>query len=294
MTQTYEDKTTVTFWGTRGSISTPGNDTGTYGGNTPCVEVTDGADTLILDAGTGIRLLGKTLLAKAAPRSHTYHILLSHTHWDHIQGLPFFNPAYQSESRIIIYGSPRKERFLGRILSGQMDTSYFPIKMSDLAADIEIKELSETSLNIGKFKVDIEEQILHPGGSIRFGISHGTRRIVYATDVEIDAAFKPDAPSPQTQQLADTYLRFIDKADLLIADAQYTPEEYQAKKGWGHSCINTVIKVAAQANVKQLALFHHDPEHTDEFFQQLENQQSTASSSDMHIFLARDHQTIQI
>ena len=286
-----EPRLQVTFWGTRGSISTPGRETSVYGGNTPCVLVSYGQDAIILDAGTGLRPLGLSLAAN--PRISEHHIFLSHTHWDHIQGIPFFQPAYLPHSRIHFYGSPQKERLLEQILTGQMTLSYFPVQMSDLPASIQISELVTDTISIGALQVHHEEQIYHPGGSLRFRISAGGRSVVYATDVEIDAAMDDTDPESQAASNAQAYRTFIAGTDLLIADAQYTRAQYAAKKGWGHSSLETVIETARQCSVKQLALFHHDPDHTDAYFaaQEASIQQN---APDLHTFFAREGTTLTL
>ncbi len=286
-----EPRLQVTFWGTRGSISAPGRDTSVYGGNTPCVFVSYGQDAVILDAGTGIRRLGKMLAAD--PRAPVYHIFLSHTHWDHIQGIPFFQPAYMPGSQIHFYGSPQKERLLEQILTGQMTPSYFPVQMSDLPAAIHVAHFNDETISIGALQVRCEEQIYHPGGSMRFRISAGGRSVVYATDVEIDTAFAPPPQSQEETRQAQRYREFIAGSDLLIADAQFTREQYATKKGWGHSSVETVIEIAQQCNVKQLALFHHDPDHNDAYFAALESEFSSRSGQP-HIFWAREGVTLTL
>lgn len=288
----------VTFWGTRGSISTPGGSTEKYGGNTPCVSVRYGKDSIILDAGTGIRVLGIRLASQLSSAGHgIQHILLSHTHWDHIQGLPFFQPAYIKGTDLVIYGSAQKERFLESILSGQMDVNYFPVQMKELAANISIREFEDRFMTIGDIHIEMQEQILHPGGSIRFKITADGRTIIYATDVELNAAFEPDEPTPETRRLAEEYSAFIQDADLLIADGQYTESEYAFKKGWGHTSVPLLIRIAQAAQVRQLAVFHHDPEHSDAHFDTLEQQYAPAcqsTSPPMKVFWAREGVTLEL
>lgn len=298
-----EKKTTspgmsVTFWGTRGSISTPGGSTEKYGGNTPCVSVHYGESSIILDAGTGIRVLGIHLASQMkteGPRAQ--HILLSHTHWDHIQGLPFFQPAYMPGMDLIIYGSSQKERFLESILRGQMDINYFPVQMKELAANVSIREFEDRFITIGDINIEIQEQVLHPGGSIRFRIRAGGKTVIYSTDVELNAAFEPEQPTAKTKKLAAEYRAFIQDADLLIADGQYSAEEYAGKKGWGHTSVPLLLRVAHEQNVRQLAVFHHDPEHSDVFFDTMSQQYAPAylkASPPMQLFWAREGTTIEL
>ncbi len=288
----------VTFWGTRGSISTPGGSTEKYGGNTPCVSVRCGRSSIILDAGTGIRVLGIRLASQILSEGPSaQHILLSHTHWDHIQGLPFFQPAYIKGTDLVIYGSAQKERFLESILSGQMDVNYFPVQMQELAANVSIREFEDRFMTIGDIHIEMQEQILHPGGSIRFKITAGGRKIVYATDVELNAAFDPAEPTRETRRLAEEYSAFIQDADLLIGDGQYSESEYALKKGWGHTSVPLLLEVAHAAHVRQLAVFHHDPEHSDTYFDTLEQQSGPAyrnASPAMQVFWAREGVTIDL
>jgi len=293
------NKLTVTFWGTRGSISTPGINTQKYGGNTPCIHIQYGDDAVILDAGTGIRPLGLELAKQIqAGASCTRHILLSHTHWDHIQGLPFFAPAYIPGCELMIYGSPQKERFLSSILQGQMNNNYFPVKMSELAAKITIREVGDQSINIGALKITFQEHAFHPGGSLRVKIEADGKKIIYSTDVELNAMFdsenKSDSPAASPAQL---YRDFIADADLLIADGQYTEEEYSSKKGWGHTSIPLLLQTSYAQCVKQLAITHHDPDHSDAFIDNLDLKYSSnykTSLPQMNLFWAKEGQAITI
>jgi len=271
MTDSHEHHVYVTFWGTRGSISTPGVRTQKYGGNTPCVSVRYQDTQVILDAGTGLRELGVQFQQQnPGPGHRDIHLFLSHTHWDHIQGLPFFVPAYVKGNRITVYGSPKKERVLESILYGQMDANYFPVQMKALAAEFSVVELNDQCLHIGPLAIYWQEQMFHPGGSVRYRIEAGGKIIVYATDVEVDAFLGgPPCGDPYTQALAEAYCEFIRDADLLIADGQYTAEEYPAKVGWGHTSIPLLVQVAHAERVKQLAVFHHDPQHSDQMLDAL-------------------------
>lgn len=290
----------VSFWGTRGSISTPGARTEKYGGNTPCIFITHGDTNIILDAGTGIRDLGHDL---ARHLQHTkkklkLHLLLSHTHWDHIQGLPFFSPAYMRETEMVIYGSPKKGIFLESILGGQMDLNYFPVAMNDLAADLSITEFSKAKMKIGSVTVEWQEQMCHPGGSVRYKLSVNGRKVVYATDVELDKIFRNGPGAVKNRRaLAKEYLSFIRDADLLIADGQYAAEEYPTKIGWGHTSIPVLLDVAYKQGVKQLAVFHHDPQHPDVILDHLWSEYGPKYSSKnppMTVFWAREGVTLAI
>jgi phosphoribosyl 1,2-cyclic phosphodiesterase len=294
-----ESKTMVTFWGTRGSISTPGRVTEKYGGNTPCVTISHQDTTIIVDAGTGIRNLGIELLREADGKGAplTLHLFLSHTHWDHIQGLPFFQPAYRDNTTMTIYGSSKKERFLDSVLKGQMDFEYFPVSMSALTADIHIREMGTERIRLGPIEIELEEQVYHPAGSVRFGFNIYGKRIVFATDVELDLIFGKGKKSKEEKLDADRYLRFIHGVDLLIADGQFTEEEYPARIGWGHSSIPVIFEAASMAQVKQLAIFHHDPQHSDKLLDEIWSKYRTRYRQDdqgMDFFWAREGLTVSI
>jgi len=299
MRQPSEAKTLVTFWGTRGSISTPGRMTEKYGGNTPCITVRHQETIVILDAGTGIRNFGLDLEQEPEKRGHplSLHLFLSHTHWDHIQGLPFFQPAYSKETRLTIYGSPNKERFLASILKGQMDYDYFPVSLSDFAADISIWEISSEIIELGAITVDWQEQVHHPGGSVRYRLHVNGKKIVYATDVELNQIFRGGDDRDEKDALCREYLDFVQGADLLIADGQYTEQEYLSKVGWGHSSIPVILEVASRAKVKQLAIFHHDPQHSDRFLDELwmkKRSEYPPEKHNMDLFWAREGLTISV
>jgi phosphoribosyl 1,2-cyclic phosphodiesterase len=292
------NKLTVSFWGTRGSISTPGINTQKYGGNTPCIHIQYGEDSVILDAGTGIRPLGLELAKQIKNGANCIrHILLSHTHWDHIQGLPFFAPAYIPGCELVIYGSPQKERFLSSILQGQMNNNYFPVKMSELAAKITIREVGDQSINIGALKITFQEHNFHPGGSQRIKIEADDKKLIYSTDVELNAMVDSMNLSENEEAPMQVYRNFIAGADLLIADGQYTKDEYDSKKGWGHTSIPLLLQTSHEQCVKQLAITHHDPDHSDAFIDNLEQQYSSIyknTTPKMNLFWAKEGQTIAI
>jgi phosphoribosyl 1,2-cyclic phosphodiesterase len=254
----------VRFWGVRGSIPTPGPRTRRYGGNTSCVELRTRDTLVVCDAGTGIRELGVNLLRRGVQRGLTVHLFLSHPHWDHIQGFPFFGPAYDSNTTIFIY-CPEGDEQNYRLLSGQMSNAYFPVKFSDLGAKIVPRSFKGDTVQAGDFKVTLFEQ-RHPGGSLGFRFEAEKTSIVYATDCELDALL-PTQPTVENleaaRKLPDELLQAVKGADLLIADAQYTDAEYQTKAGWGHPRATTVVDFAIAAKVRRLALTHHDPMHSD-------------------------------
>lgn len=240
----------VTFWGTRGSIAAPGPDTVRYGGNTACVSVhLERGSPLVLDAGTGIRALGQAFVATGIKEMI---LCLSHAHWDHIQGFPFFAPAYHKECRIRVLGCPTGTKRLKQILSDQMEHTYFPVPLAALAADIRFEEFCADCEQLGSARVQAFP-IHHPGGGRGFRIEEGKRAIVYLTDNELPP------PGPEW----DAYVRICRHVDLLIHDAQYTDEELAIHTGWGHSSHTQATRLALEAGVKRLALFHHDPNRTD-------------------------------
>jgi phosphoribosyl 1,2-cyclic phosphodiesterase len=238
----------VRFRGVRGSFPTPTATNMKYGGNTPCVEVLcpTGKARLVLDAGTGIHPLGHSLLEHEA---HDIHLFLTHFHWDHIQGLTGFLPLYRGGNKVTYYSSHGRHE-LERVLEGQMTEPYFPVPFRTLQAEQEFVHLAHT-MEIDGVQVT-PFALHHPGGSTGFRIQCDGKTIVYATDHEHGNA-EADA-------------RLLDAsrgADVLIYDAQYTPDVYPKRVGWGHSTWLEGTKVAKQAGVKQLVLFHHDPHHND-------------------------------
>jgi len=255
----------VKFWGTRGSIPTPGDRTKRFGGNTSCVEVRCDDNLIICDAGSGIRELGADLLRRGLS-SISAHLFLTHSHWDHIQGFPFFTPIYIPGVSCLVYGQHDGDDRFYRLLSGQMTSEYFPVNFADLRAQI-----IRTHLNggIGKIgEVGVTTCALdHPGGCTGYAFQKDGTRIVYATDNEIDRLLVDpgaarSAPS-ELRVVKQPLVDFVKDADLLIADAQYTDEEYPKKVGWGHPSCQTAVDLAIQAKVRNLAIFHHDPERSD-------------------------------
>lgn len=252
----------VRFWGTRGSIPTPGPSTVRYGGNTSCIEVRSRQSLVIFDCGTGARALGTSLAAEGGRFSA--HLFLSHVHWDHIQGFPFFLPAFLPNAELKVYGAAGMEVGLEESLSGQMQYTYFPVRLGDLSSQITFHEVGEESFQASEFAVDTK-YLNHTCPAVGYRLSIGGSSVAYLSDHE---PFWPHdaAGSPEDVLLhpADRrHVAFAEGADLLIHDAQYTSEEYPARRGWGHSTIEYVVDVALAARVKRLALFHHDPARTD-------------------------------
>ncbi len=255
----------VRFWGVRGSIPSPGPETVDYGGNTSCVELRLGNEVLVLDAGSGIRRLGLALSRELDEKSLTTTVLISHTHWDHIQGLPFFRPAYNRASQIHILGAPGTRAKLRAALVNQMDPIQFPISLESLAGISAIDEFAADTTAIGSFVVRTIA-LNHPGGCNGFRVAAGGTSIAYLPDHEpYRSAIGSSDPVVATaaSQAEAELLRFLEGCDLLILDSQYDWTEYSGHIGWGHGCLDDSVALALRAGVGSLVLFHHDPDHDD-------------------------------
>ena len=244
--------TTIKFWGVRGSIPTPGPGTVRYGGNTSCVEIRCDDDIIILDAGTGLRKLGSSLLEEFKRKPLNLTLLISHTHWDHIQGLPFFGPLYESRCRLRILGGEGASTGLVSALTGQMESTYFPVPFSKLPSNIEIEELRDFNFALGDTLVSAL-RANHPGFTVGYRLFSPDGVIVFFPDTE-------PRPGGDDREMLD----FIRDADVLILDSQYDRAEYKKHTGWGHGCVDDSVALALKAGVKKLVLFHHDPDHDDQ------------------------------
>ena len=293
---------TARFWGTRGSIAAPGPDTTVYGGNTSCVEMRSGADILVFDAGTGIRPCGLALAKEFRGRPLTVHLFISHTHWDHIQGLPFFVPAYAPGTTLHIYGAAGQGRSLEAVLRGQMQADYFPVALGDLPSAVQVHEYHGETLQIGEANVSAT-YLNHPGMTLGYRVERAGRMFVYATDHEpyrstLETGSRRAEAGKQFGRVLDAaVVAFVKGADLYIGEAQYTDEEYPAKVGWGHSSLSATVEVALQGSVKALALFHHDPMHSDEQVTAMElqaRQLIAARGASIRCFAAREGEVVEI
>lgn len=277
----------VKFWGVRGSIPCPGPATQKYGGNTSCLQILGGSEIVIVDAGTGIRELGLELMKKPPSK---VHLLLTHTHWDHIQGFPFFPPIYRAGNEIHIYGPGTHEKTLEEALLFQMQHTYFPVSGVELAAKIRFTQIEEISFQIGTICVSTKF-MNHPIRVLAYKFQRGNRTLVYTGDNEPYENGRPDHEANQEVQT------FVAGADLLIADTQYTDEEYATKHGWGHSSLSHVLDLALGANVKRLALFHHEPTHTDRHLDGMERLARKLAAKRTHRlrpFMAREGMQVAV
>ncbi len=263
----------VTFYGTRGSTPVPEKDYVQFGGNTSCIMLTtDSGVNVIFDAGTGIRNLGSDLIGTSHEQPLSFPdldipvldivIILSHTHWDHIQGFPFFKPAYDPQKNILIFicGKERACSNLESVFAAQMQSDFFPVPLDKMGSKIKFwqPDMSQYTGPLGNTTKFLKHN--HPGGAYSYRFTEGGKTFVYCTDIE-----HGDEIDPSVVELSRD-------ADLLIHDAQYTPDELKQKKGWGHSSWEQAVQVAEQAGVKRLALFHHDPEHDDSFLLNVEKE----------------------
>ena len=250
----------VTFWGTRGSVPCPSRDTIKYGGNTSCVEVrTKSGQLIVIDCGTGGHALGRKLSNNGGQASGA--LLISHTHWDHIQGVPFFQPLFDAENRWDVYAPRGLGQSLKDTLSGQMQYAYFPITLEAMGAEIRFHELVEGVFELGEARITAQ-YLNHPALTLGYRVEADGAAIVYACDHESFSRMAiPDEAALSEHEAR--HIDFLKDADLVIHDAQYTADEYADKTGWGHSTVEYAIAVARAAGAKRLAITHHDPMRTD-------------------------------
>ncbi len=264
----------VKFWGVRGSIACPSAKYVTYGGNTSCIEVALGGRRIIFDAGTGIRNLGHWMLKK-----NIYHarLLMSHTHWDHINGFPFFAPAFRKDTHFTIMAGHLIDTVgIRQVLADQMSQPTFPVPMEMMGAKLEYEDFrAGDNFTLGN-GIKVKTALLnHPNGATAYRIEFKGKAMVYVTDTE-HIIGRPD----------QRVLGLIEGADLVIYDSTYTDKEFPAKIGWGHSTWQEAVRLSKAANVKTLAIFHHDPDHEDLFMERLETE---ARATWNGCFVAREH-----
>jgi phosphoribosyl 1,2-cyclic phosphodiesterase len=283
----------VKFWGVRGSIATPGPRTALYGGNTPCVEIRAGDELIIVDAGTGIRELGADIINEKKGHDIKGSLFIGHTHWDHIQGFPFFSPFYLPTSRFTVYGVHGTTKRFEDVMAGQMQSSYFPVTMDELTCRPQFVQLDDT-IHVGPVTVSYH-YLNHPGITLGFRFKYAGRTVSYISDHEPYG--KLNAAGQFSDKEDAAVARFVEGSDLLICEAQYTADEYRLKKGWGHSSFDDVLDLAQKAGVKKLALFHHDPAHDDAAMAALELRcQQTAASRNpqLSVFAAREGSSLEL
>ena len=284
----------IRFWGTRGSIPKPGPDTVRYGGNTSCVEVRSASGVLILlDCGTGAHGFGQALLAdKSGPRRG--HIFISHTHWDHIQGLPFLAPLFDAEFEWDIYGPRGLGPSIRETLAGQMQYTYFPITIEQFAAKVRYHDLVEGSVEIDDVRVTAH-YMNHPALTLGYRIEADGASVVYATDHEPHSPALARGERPPKSADEHHYAAFVAGADLLIHDAQFTLEEYEKHLGWGHSPLEFAVDLAAAGRVQRLALYHHDPMRDDAGVDEIvARARSRAAGSGVEVFGAAEGLVIEL
>ncbi|MCK4534484.1 MAG: MBL fold metallo-hydrolase [Syntrophobacterales bacterium] len=257
--QIMEENIKLTFWGVRGTLPVPGRNTVRYGGNTSCVSLEFSKDNLfIFDAGTGIKELSNYFISEKHALTKAT-IFISHPHWDHINGLPFFAPLYTKGNEFEICGPSNGDMSMRKLISGQMDGVYFPINIKGFNAAVSFRNLGEERFDIDTIK--IQTMFLnHPGKCLGYRLDYGNKSICYVTDNEI----YPESSRLYSKNYVNKLADFVSDTDVLIIDCTYTDEEYEEKIGWGHSSVNQVAELANRARVKNLYLFHHDPDQSDD------------------------------
>jgi phosphoribosyl 1,2-cyclic phosphodiesterase len=265
--------TSIRFWGVRGSIPSPGKETSVYGGNTSCVEVRVGDQIIILDAGSGIRRLGQALIKEVTETGLTVTMLITHTHWDHIQGFPFFVPAYHPRVNVRILGYEGAVHGLRAALFEQMQTAFFPVGLERIANHLNFEEMDEMQFDLGGAVKVRTIYANHPGICLGYRLSTPNGDIVYLPDHEAYERCERERQKAERDNSGpgleyahredEKVIEFLRDAEVVIADSQYDAVEYAARRGWGHTCADDTALLAARAGAKRIYLFHHDPDHDD-------------------------------
>jgi phosphoribosyl 1,2-cyclic phosphodiesterase len=260
----------IKFWGTRGSIPVPGPNTVKYGGNTPCIQVTsEKGASVIIDAGTGIRNLGLELISKNDIKE--LNIFISHSHWDHIQGIPFFIPFFKNDYKINIFSNAKKDMDVAHIIDSQMHPFYFPVNKEEVfKSTINYNKIEQLKkYTIGDLTVETET-VHHSNGTLAFKITEKDKTIVYMTDNEIYYDASNNSPDiDKILELNNKQIEFCKNVDYLIHDSQYTLDDFSKKIGWGHSNNVALAYFSKLANIKNLVLFHYDPDYSDEMIEKI-------------------------
>lgn len=262
--QRYHPNQYLKFWGTRGSNPVSGSEYVRYGGNTSCLEIRYNNDLIIIDAGTGIHPLGNSLLHTDI---NTIHLIIGHTHWDHLTGFPFFNPIYQKNKTIYVYSPVGYEKSTRELFTEMLAYAFFPVRLDDIQASIIFRDIRDSEIiTVGDITI-AAHYAHHPGSTLCFKIHTGKKKIGYATDNEVLMGYhgSPKVITPNHPLLEPhrSLIHFFQDCDLLIHEAQYIPSEYQIKVGWGHSSIANASAFVHHTNVKDWIVTHHDPTHTD-------------------------------
>ena len=296
----------VKLWGVRGSIPVPGPTTLHYGGNTTCVEFRADGEIVILDAGTGIRALGAALEEEFGGKPINLSLLVTHMHWDHIQGFPFFGPCYHAKNHVLIMGYDGTNASLRETFAGQMAAPFFPVQMQSLPGRVEVAEIEKPNFELGRLKVHAH-LMNHPGVCVGYRIDCGSGSFAFMPDAEPydgRVIHSPDGVVTSGKALRDrskgkraALIDFLRGVDLLIVDAQYTDDEYEEHVGWGHSSLSATLQLALDAGVKRLVLFHHDPTHDDAEMDRMAKMAQkfvTKSGSDLKVVVAREGDEFQL
>lgn len=275
----------IKFWGVRGSIAISGPEFDRYGGATACVEVTgESGDTVIIDAGSGIRRLGQEL---AHRKTRSCHILFTHYHWDHILGFPFFSPIYNKNCAVLLTGAPHSIQSVSAMIAKTMEPPNFPVPYTAVSASFSDSPMRETGFMAGGMKVEAVP-LSHPNGGSGYKFTENGRSLVFLTDNELgfrhEGGLTPAA-----------YAKFCAGADLLVHDAEFKPEEYRHRKGWGHSSVDDAVRLALKCGAQRFALFHHNQDRTDDEIDEIVGYcREKAAPSGLGIFAAAENMELEI